>query len=199
MRCWGKNEAGQLGYAHTNTIGDDETPASAGDVNVGGTVTYIAAGGSHTCALLSSGAVRCWGANFQGQLGYGNQEVIGDNEPPASAGYVNVGGAVRALALGGGHTCAILASGALRCWGMNYDGQLGYGEGDAIGDNELPSSVGDVPLGDAAVHVEASYAHTCVIVSSGAVRCWGNNNYGQLGYGHISTITNASAAPDVSL
>ncbi len=68
VRCWGNNEYGQLGYGHTNNIGDDENPASAGDVNVGGIVTQIAVGRIHTCALLNTGAVRCWGNNEHGGI-----------------------------------------------------------------------------------------------------------------------------------
>ncbi len=75
---------GELGYGHTNNIGDDESPASAGDVNVGGSVTQIAAGGRHSCAVLMGGAVRCWGSNEHGELGYGHTKNIGDNESPAS-------------------------------------------------------------------------------------------------------------------
>ena len=58
---------GQLGYGNTNSIGDTETQASAGDVEVGGSVLQVAAGGSHTCALLTTGAVRCWGVGANSQ------------------------------------------------------------------------------------------------------------------------------------
>jgi alpha-tubulin suppressor-like RCC1 family protein len=71
-----------------NTIGDDELPASAGDVNVGGWVSQVAAGGSHNCALLTTGRVRCWGWNDSGQLGYAHTNAIGDDELPSSAGDV---------------------------------------------------------------------------------------------------------------
>src|SRR3954471_23525983 len=80
-------------------------------------------GGRHTCALLSNGAVRCWGYGLNGELGYGNSKDIGDNETPASAGDVNVGGPVQQLALGEFHTCALLTTGKVRCWGSNGTGQ----------------------------------------------------------------------------
>ena len=95
VRCWGQATRGALGYGNTNNIGDDETPAAAGDVNVGGPVVQLAAGSDHTCALLQGGAVRCWGEGADGQLGYGNTNDIGDDEMPASAGDVNVGGVLR--------------------------------------------------------------------------------------------------------
>src|SRR5262245_47461685 len=61
VRCWSNGEFGRLGYGTTKNLGDDETPASAGDVDVGDTVTQIATGWDHTCALLSGGRARCWG------------------------------------------------------------------------------------------------------------------------------------------
>jgi alpha-tubulin suppressor-like RCC1 family protein len=144
VRCWGFNDYGQLGYANTTWIGDNEAPASAGDVDIGGAVTQLAANYDHTCALLTSGAVRCWGYNGIGQLGYANTENIGDDETPASAGDVDVGGTVKQIAVGWGTSCALLANGAVRCWGNGSYGQLGYGKKLVIGDDETPASAGDV-------------------------------------------------------
>lgn len=88
MRCWGSNYLGVLGYGDREQVGDDETPAEAGDVDVGGPVSTLSAGAFATCALLESGSVRCWGDGYRGVLGHGNEEDIGDNETPASAGDV---------------------------------------------------------------------------------------------------------------
>ena len=85
----------------------------------------LATGDDHTCALLATGAVRCWGHGNDGQLGYGNTNDIGDNEAPASAGNMNVGGNVIQLAAGNSHTCALLAT-ALS--GEEVAGSPGYGE-----------------------------------------------------------------------
>jgi alpha-tubulin suppressor-like RCC1 family protein len=137
--------------------GDDETPVEAaaagfgGDVDVGGPVIQIAAGDIHTCALLATGKVRCWGGNDDGLLGYGHTLDLGDDETPAEAaagvgGDVDVGGPAVQLAAGGNHTCALLATGAVRCWGFGFRGQLGYGDQSTIGDDETPASVGDVPI-----------------------------------------------------
>lgn len=180
VRCWGYNYAGQLGYGHTNDIGDDELPATAGDVNVGGTVVQLALGRTHSCALLDDKSVRCWGSAAFGRLGYGNTRPIGDNETPASAGAVDVGGPVEQLAAGTLHTCALLTGGGVRCWGIGTDGRLGYGSTVSIGDNETPASMGNILLGGAAQQVVAGDRHTCALMTTGAVRCWG---YGpRLGY-----------------
>jgi cysteine-rich repeat protein len=200
VRCWGGGSAGQLGYGNTANIGDDETPASAGDVDVGGTVIRLAAGHAHTCALLDTGAVRCWGVGVHGQLGYGNIDWIGDNETPASAGDVDLGGAALEIAAGSSHTCALLAGGAVTCWGSAGVGALGYGNTDPIGDDEDPASAGHVDLGAAAaVEIDVGFSHTCARLDGGAVMCWGEGRFGQLGYGNIDNIGDneapASAGP----
>lgn len=188
VRCWGQNMFGQLGYGHTNDIGDDETPATAGDIDIGGDVIQIAAGRVHTCALLQTGKVRCWGHNVYGQLGYGNIENIGIDETPSTAGDVDVGGDVIQLTVGDYHTCVLLQTGAVRCWGWNDFGQLGYGHTDIIGDDEIPSTAGDVNIGGDVVQLAAGARYTCVRLQTDAIRCWGWNIFGQLGYGHTDNI-----------
>jgi len=183
VRCWGHNGSGQLGLGHTRTIGDDEPPSSGGDVEVGGRVLQLIAGGTHTCALLDAGRVRCWGFNG-GALGYGHNRNIGDDETPASAGDVPVGGKVTQLTAGDAHTCALLDTGAVRCWGNSRWGRLGYGNEAVIGDDETPASVGDVNVGGKVAQIDAGGEHTCAVLTTGAVRCWGSNVMGELGYGH---------------
>jgi alpha-tubulin suppressor-like RCC1 family protein len=202
VRCWGWGKYGRLGYGNTNDIGDNETPASAGDVMVGGKVKQISTGGVHTCALLATGNVRCWGVAESGQLGYGNnsrqrifgkrfianRNDIGDDETPASAGDVMVGGKVTQISAGHAHTCALLATGNVRCWGLGDDGQLGYGNTDDIGKYAPPASAGDVMVGGKVTQISAGHAHTCSLLATGNVRCWGDNYYGQLGYGNTNKI-----------
>jgi alpha-tubulin suppressor-like RCC1 family protein len=195
VRCWGMGSAGRLGYGNTSDIGDNETPGSAGDVPIGGTATAIAAGRAHTCAVLSTGAVRCWGEGSVGQLGNGSTSNVGDNETPASIGDVTVNGAVVAsVAAGGYHTCARLDTDEVLCWGRGFSGQLGYGNTSIIGDNEAPGSVGAVPVGGAATAVTTGDSHSCATLATGAVRCWGYNLYGQLGYGMTDNIGDDEAA-----
>lgn len=188
VRCWGINESGQLGYGHTNTIGDgyDETPALAGDVDVGGTVIQLAAGNSHTCALLSSGNVRCWGGNLP--LGYGNTDRIGDDESPSVAGDINVGGTVLQITVGTNHSCALLDTGKVRCWGAGSNGRLGYGNTFHVGNTNTPNDVGDISLGGTVVQIASGDNHNCALFDSGQVRCWGVGQHGSLGYGDINNI-----------
>jgi alpha-tubulin suppressor-like RCC1 family protein len=188
VRCWGAGSNGQLGYGEARDIGDAETPGMAGDVPVGEPVLEIAVGATHTCARLRGGAVRCWGSGANGRLGYGNTASLGIDETPAMIGDVPLGGRAIRLATGGSHTCALLDDGGVRCWGANTNGQLGYGTTADIGDDQTPADVGDVPLGGRAVDIIAGGQHTCAQLESGALRCWGLNNNGQLGYGNVETI-----------
>ncbi|MFW6058237.1 MAG: RCC1 domain-containing protein, partial [Persicimonas sp.] len=192
VRCWGANEHGQLGYGHTRRLGDDETLDTLADVQVGGAVAQLAAGastyGSHTCALLDSGDVRCWGSGKFGKLGLGHTNDIGDDEIPASVGTVAVGGQVESISAGKYNTCALMADRSLRCWGWNEVGQLGLGHTRDIGDDEIPASVEPVALGAPVDHVAVGRRHTCAVLEGGEVRCWGWNNKGQLGLGHTDDI-----------
>lgn len=143
VRCWGRNESGELGYGHKRAIA---SPAAAADVRVGGPVLQITTGVAHVCALLPEGRVRCWGRGADGALGYGNGLDIGDDETPDSAGDVPVGGRVVQIAAGGFHTCALLDTGKVRCWGDSHYGQLGYASIQRVGDTETPAQVGDVKV-----------------------------------------------------
>jgi alpha-tubulin suppressor-like RCC1 family protein len=194
VRCWGRNDYGQLGYGNENPIGDNETPASVTPVDLGAgrRAVAISAGTFHTCAILDNGRVRCWGAGLSGRLGYGNTNDIGDNELPGSVGPVDLGAGRKAVAMsaGGSHTCALLDNGRVRCWGGGGNGRLGYGNTTNIGDNELPGSVGSVDLGAGrkAVAISTGTAHNCALLDNGRVRCWGYGLNGALGYGNTSDI-----------
>jgi alpha-tubulin suppressor-like RCC1 family protein len=200
VRCWGFSGDGQVGYANRNTIGDDETPGSVGPVDVGAgrTVTALAAGDSHSCAVLDDRSVRCWGFAFDGELGYGNQSVVGIDETPGSHAPVDlgIGRSATAITAGSRHTCAILDDGSVRCWGLGTSGQLGYGNLNSIGDDESPGSVGPVSFGAVAHTARAITAggdHTCAILDDGTVRCWGAGGAGQLGYGDTAAVLDPGA------
>lgn len=188
VRCWGRNDSGQLGYGNNTDIGDDEMPSFTDYVDLGGEAVQIAAGANHFCALLATGNVRCWGENAKGQLGYGHTENIGDDETPSMAGNVNVGGEVLIIDLGLYFSCALLTTGKVRCWGDNEYGQLGLGNTDIIGDNELPDIASDAEIGTDAVDISCGGLHCCALFDNGKVRCWGDNKYGSLGNGNTDNI-----------
>lgn len=212
VRCWGYNADGQLGYGDTRSrVAEprDLPPLSITTVpNL--RVTQLAAGGEHTCALLSDSSVKCWGRNVQGQLGYGNKQSVGDDELPSSLGAVHVtttpGIKVVALAAGSANTCALLSNGLIKCWGENSSGQLGQGNKRRLGDDELPSSAPDVvPSATAelrATSVTVGYAHVCTLLADGTVQCWGSNALGQVGLGQKANIGDdelPASVPPVSI
>jgi alpha-tubulin suppressor-like RCC1 family protein len=180
---------GALGYGNNPGGFNQVLAPPQADINVGGTVVQIACGGDNTCAILDTGALRCWGTGILGRLGYGNTNEIGDDETPALAGDVPVGGKVVQVAISFTHTCAVLDTGGVRCWGDAELGMLGYNNvGNNIGDNETPASVGDVPVGGPAVMVAVGRWHSCALLTSGGVRCWGHALQGELGYGNVRDI-----------
>jgi len=184
VRCWGANDVGQLG------TGLKSTAPTRVPVLVSGLTTAVAvtAGGNHTCALLdgvlAGGTVRCWGNNPNGQLGEGitGQRLV----PVAVSGLTNA----IAIAAGSSHTCALLADGSVRCWGNNGGGQLGIGIFG--GDRLVPVAVVGITT---AVAITAGVQHTCALLANGTARCWGFNNFGQLGNGNkVSSSTSVAVS-----
>lgn len=171
VKCWG--QGGQLGDGTDDPSLDDPVDV----IGLQSGVMAIVAGGYSTCALTASGSVQCWGSNIYGQLGDGTK----------THGYapVAVSGLDRdVVAIGAGttHACAVTRRGALMCWGYNYGGQLGTGSCCEDDDMRLtPTAV--VGLESGVVSVSGGDAHTCVVMTSGGVKCWGLNSEGQLGDG----------------
>lgn len=188
VKCWGFNSSGQLGLGHTNNMGDDELLNSIPFVQIGGTVTNISASIDFTCALLSNGTVKCWGANTVGQLGQSNTVQIGDNEHPSSISAINFGENVIDISAQGSAVCALLTSGKVKCWGGNNFGQLGLGHTNNIGDNESPTASPYVQVGENVTKIRNGDGHVCGILVSGKVKCWGLNTSGQLGQGNTTQI-----------
>lgn len=198
---------GQLGYGSTEAIGDDEAPASAGDVPVGGRAVSVAVGYGHTCAVMDNGRVRCWGLGYNGALGHGNVEQIGDDEPASAGNELSLGAKALQVEAGAYHTCALLETGDVRCWGDGGVGQLGLPSsvvpGDTgdfvVGDDEVPSDVPTVFSGGPVQAIALGDHHTCVLRTDAKVRCWGYGGYGALGYANTDSVTDAAAASDVDV
>jgi alpha-tubulin suppressor-like RCC1 family protein len=115
VRCWGKNDAGQLGDGTTN---DGTAPTSVIGLR---DVVEIAAGARHTCARLVSHAVACWGDNRYHQLSNGT--TAAGSRPAVIPGLFGV----EQVAAAGDAACVRLGGGEVRCWGRNDVGQLGDG------------------------------------------------------------------------
>ena len=184
VKCWGGNDYGQLGYGHTNSLGDspEESLFRLPFVQVGSRVKKLSLGTNHVCALLVGGDVKCWGHNDHGELGLGHREAVGDDETPSSVGVVSLGQAAVDIVVGWRHSCALLADKSIKCWGYNHFGQLGLGNRSNIGDDELPSSVPVLNFVEDVEQVFAGQARTCALFENMGVKCWGAANRGLLGY-----------------
>jgi len=250
VRCWGRNEEGQLGLGHTTDVGDgfsglDVRDASPVEV---GPVASLELGTVATCAI-ASGALKCWGDGFNGVLGQGDLEDLGGTPAtvPSAIPPVQLGASFlpRAVAIAQQGTCAVSDTGRVKCWGTKATGYVGvaqvgtpgapaiadmgfveigtpldpfpvdelvrgdnhvcvrsggrvrcWGSGPLIGradfqwtgDDEPPSSAPDLNDGWAAASLAAGSRHTCAVTSEGAVRCWGDNEVGQLATGGVARV-----------
>jgi len=135
----------------------------------------VSSGGHHTCALMASGGVKCWGNNYYGELGDGTGK---DSKTPVGVSRLPSG--ATAISAGYGHACALTPGGGVKCWGENGSGQLG--DGTTASYREAPVDVSGLSSGVAAI--SAGYRHACALMNSGAVKCWGSSYYGQLGDGY---------------
>jgi alpha-tubulin suppressor-like RCC1 family protein len=189
--CWGANGYGQLGDATSsgpqtcNGQACASTPVTVHGIT---TATAVAVGGEEACALLAGGAVDCWGANGYGQLGDATSSGPQTCNGQACASTpVTVHGITTATAVAAGndHACALLAGGAVDCWGYNFAAELGVGTSSgpqwcAGGEwcATLPVAVTGIA---GATQLAAGGDHTCAVVARGSLACWGYNTYGQLG------------------
>ena len=211
VKCWGYNDFGQLGQGHTsyrgdgaNEMGDNLATAPLG---FGRTAIAITAGAYHTCALLDNGTVKCWGDNFNSQLGQGDTTIRGDgaNEMGDNLLAINLGAGRTATAVSAGdqQTCALLDNGTVKCWGYNVFGQLGLGDTNNRGDvaGEMGDNLPAINLGSGrtATAVAAGSTHTCALLDNGTVKCWGYNVFGQLGLGDTSNRGDAAGEMGDSL
>jgi alpha-tubulin suppressor-like RCC1 family protein len=119
--CWGTNAGGQLGNGD-DTAADQAMPGVLGSLPA--PLRTIAAGAYHTCALLETGAVMCWGNNDAGACGVPSSAPLFHPVavPALASGVIGLGAGA-----GAQHTCAILRDGSVECWGNDDEGQLGSG------------------------------------------------------------------------
>ena len=166
VKCWGSSSHGQLG---NNSTTNAPIPV---DVNgLTSEVSAIATGAYHTCALTTSGGVKCWGWNFYGALG--NNSTTNSPIPVDVSGLSS---GATAIAVGFAHSCALTTTGGVKCLGFNTSGQLGV---ELITDIPVPVDVSGLSSGVSAI--AAGGGHTCALTVAGGVMCWGSNDTGSLG------------------
>ena len=197
-RCWGGNGSGQLGRGTISTQGLTIVKITLPNTSTRFDSASIVAGNAHTCVLgdsasASPGVTYCWGSNGYGQLGKAvTSTALRDSVAQPVAGVP----AFVKLYAGEYHTCGITSSGATWCWGRNDSGQLGR----AASLSGVPDVINGVTFRSLAL----GELHSCGVVGTpplggsgtqttkGEVRCWGDNEYGQLGRG----VAGANGVPD---
>lgn len=188
--CWGGNISGELGNGTSGEGTSSLTPTSVLGIS-NATALAVGAGngfGDHACAVLATGVIDCWGSNNSGQLGVGsttgpdNCEIEGGQlSEPCSTSPIQVHGITNAVDVAADldASCAVLATGAVECWGSGYLGQLGTGV-NSVAASPVPMPVAGI---DNAVQISMGEQVACVVLRTGSVDCWGPGGSGQLGDG----------------
>ena len=207
VKCWGYGTYGQLGNNASGAFSERTTPvdvhtSSSSSTALSG-VSAIALGSQSSCALTTAGGVKCWGANNYGQLGDGtqsNRSTPLDVRTSSSSSTALSG--VTAIDIGGFHSCAVTATGGVKCWGWSGDGQLGDGSSGDTTKSTSPvdvhtSSTSNTPLSGVKA-IALGYEHSCALTTAGGVKCWGDNNSGQLGNGSSGSSADRTTPVDVT-
>ena len=178
----GATGSGGVGRQASGGAGTGGTAGAGGSTGVGGstsvctgdTAAAVSTAICNSCAVLTTGGLKCWGSNTYGQLGNGT--TIDSSVPVTVSGVAD---AVVAVDGGQDYTCALLGAGSILCWGSNRNGQLGDGTPT---DSPVLVPVTVSGITDA-IAVATGFNNTCALLSRGLVQCWGSNTYGQLGNG----------------
>jgi len=176
VKCWGLNDEGQLGDGTTT---NSLTPMSVSGIT---TATSIAVGNDHSCALLSNKTVTCWGSGLDLADGQG----VDSSTPVLISGITTA----TSIATNFQHSCAMLTNRTVECWGFNSDGQLG--DGTTTSSYRTTVTVLGITT---AKNIDLGSSHSCAVLTDGKVKCWGENDMGQLGDG---TTTDRSTPVEVS-
>jgi alpha-tubulin suppressor-like RCC1 family protein len=175
LRCWGANDAGQLGQGD---LMPEVVPVA---VPLANALVQFEARFAHVCGVDGSGSLFCWGKNDEGELGLDDAFTAPDNPTPQRVEIVRV----RHVTTGQGHSCAVGNDGSLWCWGRNSSSNLGLGPAAAI-QIRSPQRVG---TGTDWTVVTAGQDQTCGLRGAGELWCWGRNSSGQLGTSDLSVFT----------
>lgn len=177
LACWGQNHKGQLGNGTTTSV---LSPTKV-NVGTGRTVKQLALGPAYTCVILDNDTVKCWGQNTNGELGNGTTTDL--TSPPTNPVDLGSGRTAKSISAGASHVCAILDNDKVKCWGLNYFGEIGIGgsTGPNVKITTPLSTTINLGSGRTAKQVEAGSMSTCALLDNDMVKCWGRDNHGFLG------------------
>ena len=194
VKCWGLNDAGELGDGTTTTVGVPVDVKAVGGRGLLRNVSAIVAGQDHSCALLRAGTVVCWGQNQYGVLGNGT--IKDSTTPVIVTGLTHV----NAIATGNQDSCALLQAGTVKCWGYNDDGELGDGikngpQSCAFGDFDASCSTTPVTVKwvKTATAVSVRSNSVCALLTAATVTCWGVTPTSVTGLSGVTAISSGGA------
>lgn len=209
VKCVGMNDNGQVGIGNSTSpvgINSGHVGDSLPIVNLGtgAKISSVASGINHVCVLATTNQIKCYGYNLEGELGLGDTtnrgtapSHMGDNLP-----FIDLGAGAEAASIYSGstanHNCVILSappasSQRIKCWGLNNQYQLGYGDNNHRGDvgTEMGNNLLLIDLGTESKvkNLVLGNWHTCALLVNDALKCFGSGFYGQLGSGSTSAIS----------
>jgi len=159
---------------------------TSGSEIYGQPLAALSVGGTHSCVIRMDSTTWCWGYGNYGQIGDGG--VYASGTMPNQVQFENNLSAI-SISTGYFHSCAILSDNSMQCWGRNEQGQLGIG---SLDNKHSPTKV-QLPQGRTALAISLGNSHTCAILDDFSIRCWGNNDFGQIGDGTTDDRTTPSS------
>jgi alpha-tubulin suppressor-like RCC1 family protein len=181
---WGNNDSGLVPGAR----GIVAQPTCVEQIT---DVLQLSAGDGHVCARRAGNMFACWGSNSGGQLGVGDDGVLDMVLPGMTR---TLPAKISSITAGGYHTCALLETGAVMCWGSNEHGECGV----PVSAPQF-SPVRAAGPAFVAINSGAEAAHTCGVRADGQVQCWGTDERGQLGSGATTEDSSRMSAVPVSV
>jgi alpha-tubulin suppressor-like RCC1 family protein len=176
VKCWGSNYYGNLGVGTRGSFGEENyfKPYPVDVIGLKSDVIALSSGGNHSCAIIKNKGVKCWGLNSDGLLGDNTNKNRADTggPDPYSSIPINVSGLKNdesiAITSGYEHTCVLSKYGSVKCWGGNFNGQMGNGtrKNNMIAKNVLGLEGG-------VVYISAGRTRTCALLQIGVIKCWG--------------------------
>jgi alpha-tubulin suppressor-like RCC1 family protein len=157
------------------------------EVALGG-IVRVDTGEEHSCGVTSGRQLRCWGDGSNGKLGINDLSGTAHNTAVTVLNGLGTGPltGVVAVSVSNSSSCSLMTSRQVRCWGSDFLGQLG--NGTATGNRYLPVPVTNT-LATAnltgVTQLSVGYHHACAVLTNRQVRCWGDNDNGELGRGDI--------------
>jgi alpha-tubulin suppressor-like RCC1 family protein len=167
--CWGDNSSGELGTGNTDSPQRSPVPVNTANVPAATQWTEVAVG-DHTCAITSTGALWCWGANDSGQLGTGTASEIPTPAPSVALSGTWLHVAVTNYDYQTAMTCGIKSDHTLWCWGKDQP--------PTMTQHLVPTQVGSesswasVAIGPTFT-ATATAASICAVKLDGTLWCWG--------------------------